>query len=64
MPQAVQRPVTAPYRSDVHSSAWSSWDAYVEQLVDEGYPRSRVNTSFNRKLFMDGFVKGLQTPEK
>lgn len=63
MIQPVQRPVVAPYRSDVHSAAWALWDSYIDRFVAEGYPRNLVDTDIGRKIFMDAYILGLQTPE-
>lgn len=55
----IQRPVTAPYTSDVHTATWQAWDAYVAKKESEGVPLSVILTYENRSIFMDGFLAGL-----
>ncbi len=62
MTTTIQRPVTAPYSSDVHQAAWEAWDEQVEKFIQErNIPRNHVDTTMNRYMFMDGFIKGLQS---
>jgi hypothetical protein len=55
----IQRPVTAPYTSDVHTITWEAWDAHVAKKVAEGYAAERIDTYEHRSMFMDGFIAGL-----
>lgn len=55
----IERPVKAPYRSEVHTAAWEAWDNQIEKLVAEGADRKRVDTTIHRMMFIDGFISGL-----
>jgi hypothetical protein len=60
MASTIERPVTAPYTSQVHQATWAAWDAYVEKCVKEGIHPSHLESYIVRKSFMDGFIEGLK----
>ena len=56
----IQKPVTPPYTTEVHTAAWEAWDKEVAELIRQGFPAKEFENPLGRKLFMDGFIKGLQ----